>query len=103
MKRRVIWSNDALDELGDVLEFRAQDDLTFALGIIDKIEAAGNQLGAHATGRPGRMAHTFEKSLPKLRYIIAYSVDDDQADGVITILHVIHSARQWKKGAWPKP
>ena len=49
------------------------------------------------------MAHTFEKSLPKLRYIIAYSVDDDQADGVITILHVIHSARQWKKGAWPKP
>lgn len=102
MKRRVVWSDDALDELGDALEFLAQDGLTAALGIIDKIEAAGNQLGAHATGRPGRVAHTFEKSLPKLRYIIAYAVDYDNEDGVITILHVIHSARQWKKGTWRK-
>ena len=103
MKRRVIWSDDALDELGDVLEFLAQDDLAAALGIIDKIEAAGNQLGAHATGGPGRMVRTFEKSLPKLRYIIAYSIDDNEADGIITILHVIHGARHWAKGTWPKP
>lgn len=102
MKRRVIWSDDALDELGDALEFLARDDLAVALDIIDKIEAAGNQLGAHATGRPGRVARTFEKSLAKLRYIIAYSIDDNEADGVITILHVIHGARNWTKGTWPR-
>jgi plasmid stabilization system protein ParE len=93
VKRRVIWSDDALDDRGDTLEFLAQDDLAAALGIIDKLETEGNQLGAHATGRPGRVARTFEKSLPRLRYIIAFSIDDREAGGVITILHVIHGAR----------
>jgi toxin ParE1/3/4 len=103
VKRRVIWSDDALDDLGDTLEFLAQDDLAAALGIIDKLEAAGNQLGALPSGRPGRVARTFEKSLPKLRYIIAYSIDDSESDGVITILRIIHGARKWAKGGWPKP
>jgi addiction module RelE/StbE family toxin len=101
MTRKVVWSRDALDDLGDLLEYLAADGPDYAFRLIEQIEATGNRLGQHPTGRPGRMPGTYEKSLPRLRYIIAYRVDRPEHD-VLTILHVIHAARDWRKGEWPE-
>lgn len=100
MTRAVVWSTDALDDLADAFDFVAETNPAYALALVDRIEAAGNRLGAHATGRPGRVAHTYEKSLPELRYIVAYKVDDRA--GVLTILHVVHSRQYWPAGGWPE-
>jgi len=101
LRRKVTWSRAALDDLGDAFEFIAQERLEYAYYLVDEIEAAGNRLGAAATGHPGRMAGTFEKSLPKLKYIIAYDLEPSRKDGVITILRVIHTSRNWNPGNWP--
>lgn len=38
-----------------------------------------------------------------LPYIIAYAIGPYPAGGeVVTILHVIHGARDWPPGRWPK-
>jgi toxin ParE1/3/4 len=98
--REVIWSRDAYDDLGEILDYYAAFDEQRALRLIDEIEAVGNALGQYPTGRPGRDHGTFEKSLPKLRYIIAYDLGDGE-DGAVNILRVIHSARQWRRGEQP--
>ena len=53
-------------DLADAFDFVAEANPAYALALVGRIEAAGNRLGAHATGRPGRIAHTYEKSLPEL-------------------------------------
>jgi plasmid stabilization system protein ParE len=44
---------------------------------------------------------TFEKSLSRLPYIIAYAVEPVDGRESIVILRVIHAARDWKRGNWP--
>lgn len=99
MKRAVVWSLDALEDLADAFDFVAETDPAFALKLVDRIEIAASKLGAHATGRPGRVSHTFEKSLPDLRYVIAYETDDRAK--TLTILRVVHSRQDWPAGRWP--
>ena len=55
-----------------------------------------------ATGRPGRVAGTYEKVVPGLPYILAYAIQPlpDSAE-LIVILRTIHGARDWPKGKWP--
>lgn len=100
MTRSVKWMPDALEELGQILEYVALDDPDLALRLIGKIEAAAARLGDLPTGRPGRVNGTYEKSLPALRYIIVYAMDQTP-DGTLDILHVIHAARNWPRGRWP--
>lgn len=100
MRRTVVWSTDALEDVADAFDFIAETDPAYALKLVDIVESAASKLGAHATGRPGRVARTFEKSLPALRYIIAYEVDDHA--GTLTILHVIHSRQDWPADEWPE-
>jgi plasmid stabilization system protein ParE len=99
MKRRVAWSTHALDDLGEAFDYIAESDPAYARRLVAKIEAAGNQLGLRATGRPGRVRHSYEKSLPELRYIIAYEIDEQP--GILNILRVIHTSRNWLPGTWP--
>ena len=55
-------------------------------------------LGRLPTGRPGRVAGVCEKSVGTLPYVIAYAVGDE----TLAIVRVIHTARDWPKGAWPR-
>lgn len=59
-------------------------------------------LAKRPTGRPGRVEGTFEKSAPKWRYVIAYQLrlKSDGSEEVL-IVRVIHTSRNWPKGAWP--
>lgn len=67
-----------------------------------RIRLAGETLGDMATGRPGRVTGTYEKSVARLPYIIAYSLTAQSGREVVSILRVIHTAREWPAQEWPE-
>lgn len=103
MKRPVLWSDDALRELDAAIAYIAARNPAAARRVIADLRGAGNRLGVAATGRPGRVPDTFEKTVTARPYIIAYAIDI-LPDGTerIAILRVIHTSRNWPKGQWPK-
>ncbi|CAM5774227.1 type II toxin-antitoxin system RelE/ParE family toxin [Bosea minatitlanensis] len=54
-----------------------------------------------ATGRPGRVAGSYERPVTRLPYIIAYALVFQGGREVIAILRVIHAARDWPEEDWP--
>lgn len=46
-----------------------------------------------ASGRPGRLAGIYEKSVPRLPYIIAYALSERAGRESVVILRVIHTSR----------
>lgn len=98
--RQVQWSNSALAELEDQIVHIARDNPAAALRVATRIREAGNSLADFATGRAGRVHGTYEKSVARLPYIIAYALSDD--DTVLTILRVIHTSRNWRRDEWPE-
>jgi len=46
---------------------------------------------------------TFEKSIVGLPYIVAFAVEVHDGVERIVVLRVIHTARHWPPGKWPKP
>lgn len=101
MKRRVLWSPTAKDDLLAIARHIAIDNPTAARAVAAKLRQAGDALGQAATGRPGRVSGTYEKSVPGLPYVMAYECLIRAAGEILAILHVIHTARQWPAGAWP--
>jgi len=97
--RQVVWSESAQDDYLEILRHIAIDDPIAAERVVDAIAKSGEGLGEFATGHPGRVSGTYEKSIPRLPYIIAYSL----ADGgrTVAILRVIHAARDWNEDGWP--
>jgi toxin ParE1/3/4 len=103
VKRRVVWSRDALDELKQIAAFIASDDPLAARSIAANIRKTGEKLGALATGRRGRVGGTYEKPVPRLPYIMAYALAPLPGGGeAVVILRVIHGARNWPDEDWPR-
>jgi toxin ParE1/3/4 len=102
-KRSVFWSESALQDLDESIAYIAKRNSSAARKVHAAIEQAGAQLGAAATGRRGRVNGTYEKSISRLPYVLAYATDTLPGGGErIVILHVIHTARDWPEGQWPK-
>ncbi len=60
-------------------------------------------LAATPTGRQGRVSGTYEKVVPGLPYIIAYALGDEpKTHETLTILRIIHSARDRREESWPE-
>ena len=78
----------------------AIEDPLAAQRIAEAIQTCGNNLAHFATGHPGRVAGTYEKSVRGLPYVIAYALTD--GDATVSILRVIHAARDWADGDWPE-
>ncbi len=97
--RRVEWTRSALADVIAQAEHIATDNPDAARRVAAAIREVGNALGAFATGRPGRVKGVYEKSVRRLPYIIAYTLAD--ADQTVSILRVIHTARDWPEGGWP--
>lgn len=97
--RRVVWSDTARDDYFAILRHIADDDPDAAERVVRAIEKTGNALSDFATGHPGRVSGIYEKSVPRLPYILAYALD---GDSVVTILHVIHTSRNWRPDTWPE-
>ena len=96
--RQVVWSVSAQDDYLEILQRIAADDSFAAERVVDAIAKACAGLGDFATGHPGRISGTYEKSVSSLPYIIAYCLTDG---GTVAILRVIHTARDWNEGRWP--
>ena len=102
MKRPVVWATDAARDTLDILRHIAEDDPDAAERIVDLIESAGYRPGEIPTGRPGSVPGTFERSLAPLPWILSYAVEEGLDGQRILILRVIHTARNWPKGDWPR-
>lgn len=100
MTRQVAWTETALADLVAQAEHIAKDDPDAATRVAVAIRKTGDLLSAFATGHPGRVAGTYEKSVRGLPFIIAYALAD--GDTTLSILRVIHTARDWQNGNWPE-
>ncbi|GGE22503.1 plasmid stabilization protein [Polymorphobacter glacialis] len=101
MTRPVLWSRDALDDLKKQLVYIAGTNPVAASRVVDRLRKAAAQLEDFATGRPGRVAGTYEKSVTGLPYVIAYEIVPRDTGEVVAILRVIHTARDWPEETWP--
>lgn len=102
MKRTVQWSRDSLDDLKAQISYIAADNPQAARRVAERIRATCEALGNMATGRPGRVTGTYEKSVSRFPYVIAYSLDRRGDGEVVSILRVIHTARDWPPEDWPE-
>lgn len=102
MTRPVQWSRYALDDLKGQIVYIAYDNPDAARRVTARVRAAGDALGDLATGRPGRVTGTYEKSVAGLPFIIAYSITAQSGQEIVSILRVIHTARDWSPEEWSK-
>lgn len=102
MKRPVIWSRSALDDLKTQVAYIAAENPEAAQRVADVIRAAASVLSEIPTGRPGRVTDTYEKSVTRLPYIIVYAITSSPAGEVVAIIRVIHTARDWPAEQWPE-
>jgi len=100
MKRRVAWSKKALADLADQITYISDDNPDAAQRIAIRIRETAKDLGDFAIGHPGEVDGTYEKSVRRLPYILAYAITDD--DRAVTILRVIHTARDRGEDGWPE-
>ena len=102
MTRPVQWSREALDDLKAQVAWIAAENPAAAQRVADRIRATCEALGEMATGRPGRVSGTYEKSVTGLRYIVAYALTRRGDREIVSILRVIHTARDWPDEDWPR-
>ena len=89
---KVIWSAAAESDLQSILLYVAMDDVDAAFKLVDRLEAAGNNLAQlPRRGRPGRTPGTREWVVSRSSYILIYEIRDEKVE----ILRVMHGARQW--------
>ncbi len=88
------WTNPALADLESITDFIGQDNPPAAAKLLGKIHRLVYQLLDYpASGHAGRVVGTREAVLSGEHYTIVYRVDD----AVLSVLAVLHHARQWPK------
>lgn len=89
---KLLWTDEALREIGDIIDYIAADNPSAARALTDRIISAVETILPEnpKAGRPGRVAGTRELLVHR-SYIAAYSVDADR----IVVLTVRHAARLW--------
>ena len=102
MKRRTVWTRAALDDFKAQVAYIAAENPAAAQRVADMIKDAASALSEIPTGRPGRVSGTYEKSVTRLPYIIAYAITASGAGESVAIIRVIHTARDWPDEQWPK-
>ncbi|MDP9057085.1 MAG: type II toxin-antitoxin system RelE/ParE family toxin [Pseudomonadota bacterium] len=98
--KRVIWSEAAERDYLGILRHISANDPDAAERVRAAIEKTADNLADFATGHPSRVGGAYEKSVRRLPYIIAYALTD--GDKAISILRVIHTARDWQGDSWPE-
>lgn len=96
--RKLVWSSSALSDFEQAISYLARQDAATARLVAGRIDATARKLAEISTGRPGRVAGTYEKSVGRTPYIIAYAISGDTC----AILRIIHDRRDWPRGAWPE-
>ncbi len=101
--RRVVWSNHARNDFRAIIGYIAQANPAAAGKLAGRIDQTIQALAATPTGRQGRVSGTYETVVRAMPYIIAYALGDQpKGHETVTILRVIHGARDWREDSWPK-
>lgn len=101
MKRPVRWSTEALSDLADQVTYIATENPSAARRVTDAIDRTALALGDMPIGRLGRVTGTYEKSVTGQPYILAYAITQAGGEETVTIVRVIHTARDWPVEKWP--
>ena len=100
--RHVVWSKHAHNDFRGIIGYIAQDNPAAARNVATRIDRTIQALAAAPTGRQGRVSGTYEKVVRGMPYIVAYALGDESKDHeTVTILRVIHGARDWREESWP--
>jgi toxin ParE1/3/4 len=91
---RLEWSFAALLELDEVRLYIAAHDRVAAERVKDRIVSAMELVGhSPYIGRKGRLPDTREFVFADIPYIGIYDIDEERDQ--VTVLHVIHTARDY--------
>jgi toxin ParE1/3/4 len=91
---RLIWTRRATSDLSEIRSYIARNNPLAASRVAARIRQAVDRLSDHPNlGRSGREPGTRELVVSRTRYIVAYKTEEES----VTILAVIHGARQWPR------
>jgi addiction module RelE/StbE family toxin len=91
---RVIWTDDALDDLENIRSYIEEDSPAAAMRVLRRLRDALQQLANNPRmGRTGRVSETRELVFSNLPYIGVYRILEDEDR--IEILDVIHTSRDY--------
>ena len=101
--RRVAWAESALSDYCEVIGYIATDNVAAAEKVARRIDHVIENLAFMPTGRRGRVAGTYEALVADLLYIVAYSLSEELSGAeTVMVLRIIHGARHWPEGQWPR-
>ena len=96
MKVRV--TNDAKADLRQIKAFISERNAIAAEGVMDRIRKTLTLLGVlPRLGHPGLVQGTFEKSVPRVPYLIVYRIDITDEDRELVVLRVYDGAQPRSK------
>jgi toxin ParE1/3/4 len=91
---KLIWSDDAIQERNDILDYISADNPVVALTMDELFsERARNLLDFPDMGRPGMLPETRELTVHP-NYRLVYEL----VGGDVHILNVVHARRDWPEG-----
>jgi toxin ParE1/3/4 len=94
---RIIWRDQARNDLREAIQYLRERDLKFALRTSQTIRQKVKLLAYHPhLGRAGRVESTRELVVAGTPYVVAYTVDS-QIKAVV-ILRILHGRRLWPEG-----
>ncbi|MDP2324916.1 MAG: type II toxin-antitoxin system RelE/ParE family toxin [Gammaproteobacteria bacterium] len=100
--KAVVWSQQARRANAEIIKYISTvGDERSARRVHQRILDAGNQLGRLATGRPGRVTGTYEKSVAQTSHIILYALPSRSGREFVLILDIVHMSRNWPRGQMP--
>lgn len=102
MNRSIEWSREALDDFKQQIAFIARDAPRAAVSVARRVDVAAELLTGPVRTRVGRVGGTFEMPVRGLPYILAYTITEEGAGETVTIVRVIHAARDWRPMTWPR-
>lgn len=89
---RLEWSVDSRADRSRILDYIAEESLTSALEVDERIGSIDPQLRQFPlSGRRGKVAGTRELVIPRTPYIAIYELRGE----LVFILRVVHGAQQW--------
>lgn len=92
---KIFWSPEARADLRAIYEYIAEDNPRAALAVQQRLKEKIALLShTPGLGRPGRIEGTRELAIGDYPYIIPYRYKA----GVIEIIRVLHTSRQWPEG-----
>jgi toxin ParE1/3/4 len=89
---KIVWLATAERDLDALTDYIAEENPQAALRMYDTVRRSVDRLGSFPQiGRIGRVEQTRELVIPKLPYIVVYSIVPQE----VRILAVLHTSRKW--------